>query len=154
MKSESNGLLEEVGNRIRLFRKKKGMSQEELGVKLGLTKSYISRLETGKKPISLGRIETVASVLEVNVDYLLVDKTRMKEEEMMCMVKPIKEGDQFSRKNFIYTVISVVPHENRKEVMMCMIKRREFGSDEVDYFVESENFFSAFRYEGNIKEEC
>lgn len=84
-------LIAEVGNRIRLFRKQKGMSQEELGNRLGLTKSYISRLENGKKPISLDRLETIAEVLEVNVDYLLVDKTKLIEH---------KEGISITSSNY------------------------------------------------------
>jgi transcriptional regulator with XRE-family HTH domain len=70
-------LIEEVGKRIRLFRNQKGMSLEELGEKIGVSKSFVSKIENGKKPISLERIESISKALDIEVEYLLVDRNRL-----------------------------------------------------------------------------
>jgi transcriptional regulator with XRE-family HTH domain len=70
-------LVEKVGKRIKLLRQQKGVSQEYLGERLGVTRSFISRMENGKRPISLDKIERIADVLDVEVDDLLIDKNEI-----------------------------------------------------------------------------
>jgi transcriptional regulator with XRE-family HTH domain len=74
-------LIEEVGKRIRLFRNQKGMSLEELGEKVGVSKSFMSKMENGKKPISLERIESISKALDIEVEFLLVDNKRLIQNE-------------------------------------------------------------------------
>jgi len=50
----------QIGNLIRRTRKKRAMSQLELGVQTGLRQATISQLETGNPSV---RIETVLAVL-------------------------------------------------------------------------------------------
>jgi hypothetical protein len=65
----------------------------------------------------------------------------------------MKIGDQYSRKDYEYTVVSVVKHKTKEHVDVYMIERRKYGYEEVDYFVQEYNFSSpAFRFEGNIHE--
>jgi transcriptional regulator with XRE-family HTH domain len=70
-------LIEQVGQRIKVIRTKRGMSQEELAEKLEVTKGYISKLENGKKPISLKTTEKIAHILGVLPEDLLVDETKL-----------------------------------------------------------------------------
>lgn len=67
-------LNEEVGQRIKKMRKLKGITQQELADRLGVTKSYMSRLESGQKKISLDRIESISTVLDIVPKQLLVDE--------------------------------------------------------------------------------
>ncbi|TYS91948.1 helix-turn-helix domain-containing protein [Rossellomorea aquimaris] len=70
-------LIEQVGRRIQEIRKIRGMSQDELGDKLGVTRSFISKLENGKKKISLEHVENIAKILHIEPTDLLVDKTEL-----------------------------------------------------------------------------
>lgn len=70
-------LVEQVGKRIKLIRTTRGMSQEELADKLEVTKGYISKLENGKKPISLKTTERIAGILGVLPEDLLVEETKL-----------------------------------------------------------------------------
>jgi transcriptional regulator with XRE-family HTH domain len=68
-------LIEQVGRRIQELRKIRGMSQDHLGDKLGVTRSFVSKMENGKKKISLEHVERIAQILNVLPEDLLVDKT-------------------------------------------------------------------------------
>jgi transcriptional regulator with XRE-family HTH domain len=70
-------LIEQVGKRIQEIRKVRGMSQDDLGDKLGVTRSFISKLENGKKKISLEHVENIAKILHIEPTDLLVDKTEL-----------------------------------------------------------------------------
>ncbi|MBS7114490.1 MAG: helix-turn-helix transcriptional regulator, partial [Ruminococcus sp.] len=61
----------EIGNRIKAAREEKGLTQEELVIRLGLNKSTIQRYEAGKiLRIKLPVLESIAIELNVNPEYL------------------------------------------------------------------------------------
>jgi transcriptional regulator with XRE-family HTH domain len=68
-----------IGRRIRECREDKGMTQEELGRKLGYNKSTIQRYETGLiSSLKIPVLHAIANALNVNPDYLALksdDKT-------------------------------------------------------------------------------
>lgn|GEM_PF-2959491 len=60
-----------IGERIKLIREEKGITQEELAKTLGLNKSTIQRYETAKiDKIKLPVIDAIASKLNVNPEWL------------------------------------------------------------------------------------
>lgn len=64
----------EIGRRIKKSREEKGLTQEELGLLLGLNKSTIQRYETGKiSRIKLPVLESIAEELGVNPEYLALE---------------------------------------------------------------------------------
>ena len=62
-----------IGNRIKYYRNKKGISQEELGAAVFVTGKHLSYLETGAKVPSLELLILIANALDVSADDLLVD---------------------------------------------------------------------------------
>jgi transcriptional regulator with XRE-family HTH domain len=52
-----------VGSRIRALRKEAGLSQEALGLKADLDRTYIASVEGGKRNISIVNIEKVSHAL-------------------------------------------------------------------------------------------
>jgi transcriptional regulator with XRE-family HTH domain len=58
------------GKRIRELRRAKGLSQEELALKAGLDRTYISDVERGMRNISLENIERLAQALELQIQEL------------------------------------------------------------------------------------
>ncbi|MRG86883.1 helix-turn-helix domain-containing protein [Salinibacillus xinjiangensis] len=60
-----------IGDRIRLLRKKAGLSQEELGHRAGLHPTYIGQLERGEKNATLESIDKVANALRVSLDAIV-----------------------------------------------------------------------------------
>lgn len=61
---ESNIL--ETGALIREYRKKKGLTQGELGKKIGVTASAIMRYELGQRGINLETVQAIAAALDVD----------------------------------------------------------------------------------------
>lgn len=57
---------EKVGNRIKELRGKLGISQEELGFRSGVHRTYIASLEVGKRNISITTLEKIVNALEVS----------------------------------------------------------------------------------------
>ena len=57
---------EKVGNRIKELRGKLGISQEELGFRSGVHRTYIASLEVGKRNISIATLEKIVKALEVS----------------------------------------------------------------------------------------
>jgi transcriptional regulator with XRE-family HTH domain len=59
-----------VGARIRLLRKRRKMSQTELGKAIGVTFQQIQKYENGKNRVGAGRLHLVASALNVPIAEL------------------------------------------------------------------------------------
>lgn len=57
---------EKVGKRIKELRGKLGISQEELGFRSGVHRTYIASLEVGKRNISIATLEKIVNALEVS----------------------------------------------------------------------------------------
>lgn len=62
----------EVNNKVLAdLRKKSGMSQEELGIKIGVSRYTISYWEIGKRSPSLHEAQKIAEVLNCSLDDLV-----------------------------------------------------------------------------------
>lgn len=64
---------QKIGNRIRIARLEKGLSQGELGELLNCSNNHISHLETGQTKVSLNRLVQLSSVLNKDFDYFLFE---------------------------------------------------------------------------------
>ena len=58
---------EQVGNRIKELRNNLGISQEELGFRSGVHRTYIASLEVGKRNISIATFEKIVDALEISL---------------------------------------------------------------------------------------
>src|ERR1700720_1009330 len=58
-----------VGGQLRLRRAQSGMTQTELGAKLGLSFQAVQKYETGDNRISASRLYQLARVLDVSLPY-------------------------------------------------------------------------------------
>lgn len=60
-----------LGEAIREARKRKGLSQERLGLEAGLDRTYVSSVERGRRNISFDNLVKIAKTLEVRPSQLL-----------------------------------------------------------------------------------
>src|ERR1700729_1478607 len=71
MREKSNNPIDEaVGARIRLLRKRRKMSQEELGKAIGVTFQQVQKYENGKNRVGASRLHMVATALNVPIGEL------------------------------------------------------------------------------------
>ncbi|MBP3040407.1 helix-turn-helix transcriptional regulator [Bacillaceae bacterium Marseille-Q3522] len=61
-----------IGKRIKKARAGKGLTQEKLGEKLGVTGAYISKIERGRTTVSLDNLSKLSSILEVSPLEILI----------------------------------------------------------------------------------
>jgi len=66
-----NKVLWHFGQRVREERKKRGISQEQLGTLAGLHRTYIGMIERAEKNITLINIEKIATALGLEIGDLL-----------------------------------------------------------------------------------
>lgn len=66
----NSDILKKFGERVRLLRKQKNISQEELAHRAGLHRTYIGMIERAEKNITLLNIEKVSIALEVPISEL------------------------------------------------------------------------------------
>jgi len=59
-----------IGDRIREFRKKKGLSQEELAHRANLNTAHLGQIERGEKSPTLDSIEKIAIALDITLEEL------------------------------------------------------------------------------------
>jgi len=60
-----------LGNRVRALRKARGWTQVEMAEMLGVDRSYLSEIETGKKDPSLRVLKTIADGFGLSLSKLL-----------------------------------------------------------------------------------
>ncbi|MCC8106722.1 MAG: helix-turn-helix domain-containing protein [Clostridiales bacterium] len=62
--------LMEIGSRIKLARKSKKLTQEQLAELVNVSSHYIYEIEQGRKTMSLDTLEKISSELHISLDYL------------------------------------------------------------------------------------
>ena len=64
-----------IAERIKVLRKSKGLSQEELADRIGVSRQAVSKWESGHNVPDPEKIILLSAALEVTTDYLLLGKT-------------------------------------------------------------------------------
>ena len=65
-----------VGKNIKVLRKQKNITLQELAARTGFTKSYLSKIERSKKAPPHSTVNRIAMALEVEVAYILSEKLK------------------------------------------------------------------------------
>jgi transcriptional regulator with XRE-family HTH domain len=89
--AEPNEIEGVVRTRLRAIRQTLGLSLDQLGARAGLSPSTISRVETGKRTISLDVLLPLATALQVDLDALL-DVRR--DDDVVIRPAPSRSGER------------------------------------------------------------
>ena len=73
--------LVKLGMNIQKERKRKKITQEELSSNIGVSRNYLSLIETGKRCVTLEVLVRIANELECTTDKLLLGNQRFEETE-------------------------------------------------------------------------
>ncbi|WP_410171519.1 helix-turn-helix domain-containing protein [Clostridium tyrobutyricum] len=65
------GILDNIGEKIKEERIKKGLKQYELAEKAGISNTYLSDLEVGRTAPSIKTLDKLSKVLEVDIKIFL-----------------------------------------------------------------------------------
>lgn len=67
-----------MGRKLRKIRDKRDYSQRKLAEKLGVSDSYLSKVEKGQ-PVSLKLLERIADILNVHISYFFIEDDELNE---------------------------------------------------------------------------
>ena len=81
----------EIGQRIRKYRKRKGLSQEQLAEAVNISVTHMSHIETGNTKLSLPVLAALARVLQVACDDLLSDNDDATAEAVNSIMRTVRE---------------------------------------------------------------
>jgi transcriptional regulator with XRE-family HTH domain len=87
------------GERLKVLRKSKGMTQTELGNKINLKLRMVQYLESGEREPNLETIKLISEIFDCTTDYILgITDDPLKEV-------PIKWADFQNQMKYLYTLV-------------------------------------------------
>lgn len=106
---------EKIGRFIAELRKDKGLTQEQLAEKLGITKNAVSKWERGLGLMDMSLLKSLSEILQVSVTEIL-NGERINKEDISSTEEPLLESlDYSSKKNkktrknkIITTLVSIL----------------------------------------------
>lgn len=109
--------METIGKRIAKYRKEKGMTQEELASRMGVSGQAVSKWETDASCPDISILPQLCSVLGITTDELLTGKTndvkmlppaeRKPLEELVMRIRVNSSGGDKVRVNLPMTLVKV-----------------------------------------------
>lgn len=102
-------LVNRLGERIRLLRRERNLSQEQLGELAGLHTNYIGQVERGEKNVTIESLEKITAGLHISM------------EELFRYIDPMKREDELAQ---IHRLLSSRP--NQDKVMVLKMIRNIF----------------------------
>lgn len=102
--------MQKVGNQIALLRKNKGLTQSDLGERLGVTFQAVSKWERGETLPDTSILVDLADILETTVDFILTGGEKMTSYKGKITVSDMAEGirclagmgEKLGKDNIIY----------------------------------------------------
>lgn len=109
-------LLKVFGNRVRYFRKLKGLTQEELAKKADIHYTYVGGIERGERNISLETIEKISIALNVPPSVIfhnedsLFSPNDLNREEILKLHKQLLETRNTKEIMLIHETVQRIIH--------------------------------------------
>lgn len=102
---------------LRALRTNRGLSQQALADKLGISKSSINMYERGEREPAFETLELIADFFNIDMDYLLgrTDKTTLIPESSYYLNEDARELAEFMFKNPEYKVLFDASRKVKKE---------------------------------------
>ena len=103
-----------VGEKIRGFRRRNGISQAELSELVGCCPTYISHIDRGKKTMSMETMVSLANALQVSADELLVDSLEHTPVAFHHAFAPVVADCSAYERQFLLRVIAEIKRALRE----------------------------------------
>ena len=96
-----------IGERIKMARKSRGMTQESLAERLNVSIGYVSQVERGITKISLDLLGAISSILDYDIAYFVSESAVNRNEYMESEISnELKKLDN-KKKKYILQMIKV-----------------------------------------------
>ena len=98
-----------IGKRIRHYRKRRGYTQEQLGLSINTSGAYISNIERGVKKPSLDNLVSIADILDVTVNDIIRpmhdELAQRKIEDLLTHCSPLERARLEANLHEIITIL-------------------------------------------------
>ena len=128
------------GNSLKRIRKEKGITQEALALKLGVTKGMISQYENGNREPKLDTIKKIAAALDCNMNVLISKETILdiiqEEKTEKEQIEKLSTFYQLSTNEIAeiienYIMYHYGSYDDNKEIIDIFSKLNILGRDKV-----------------------
>lgn len=151
-----------LGNKILEFRKKCGLSQEQLGEKVKVTRQTISNWELGETSPNPEQLKMLSQVFHVSIDELLdnnisnilVERVSNTEKLAGMIIKILKGFGIFLLLYFLFIVVAILlfagpktTKNSQSATIECQLKEKEYS-----IFIDSNGDFQCSNCDKKLKE--
>lgn len=106
--------LETIGLRVKMCRKKKGLTQEKLAELINVSPHYIYEIEKGMKTMSLSTLMNIAVASDTSTDYILFgiqsehNKERYVDNNLILSLEQLSPQKRSSLSLIIKTILPLL----------------------------------------------
>ena len=119
-----------VGDRIRKRRVELGWTQDQLAEKAGISKSFLSDLENGKRSVGADKLLDIARALGVSLDYLMTGRASEDKQSQVPIPASLARFAAEERLSFRQTLMLL---EMQKQIVAHRSTRKKDGLEGVDW---------------------
>lgn len=119
-----------VGERIKQRRLDLGWTQEQFCTKVGLSKSFLSELENGKRSVSASNLLDIARTLTVSLDFLMTGKASSEEPTEVPIPSSLARFAAEERLSFRQTLMLL---DMQKQIVAHRSAKKKDGLEAVDW---------------------
>jgi transcriptional regulator with XRE-family HTH domain len=104
----------DIGTRIKALRREKGLSQDELAQRVGVSRSAVAQWETGRTGQVTGNLSRIAGALDASVEYLVYGDDKrasgVMQGDELAMLRLYRECDPEDRQMLLRTARRLARH--------------------------------------------
>jgi transcriptional regulator with XRE-family HTH domain len=119
-----------VGERIKQRRLDLGWTQEQLCTKAGISASFLSDLENGKRSVSASNLLDIARALSVSLDYLMTGKASNEEPTEVSIPASLARFAAEERLSLRQTLMLL---DMQKQIVAHRSAKKKDGLEAVDW---------------------
>ncbi len=112
-----------ISQRIKAFRIERGMSQEDVAVKLGMSRQRFSRIESNQVPITFKSIEQLADVFGITTKE--ITKAPVKKKSLKVLFR--ENNVQGASDEVIERIQTILDYMNAHERLYYKMKERKIN---------------------------
>jgi transcriptional regulator with XRE-family HTH domain len=81
-----------VGRELKVTRRALGLTQAEVAGRLGVSASYVSTVEAGKRNLTLAQLANIANAMRLGIDisFIRPDGTPVRADRTLCATPSLK----------------------------------------------------------------
>lgn len=108
----------DLGEKVKLIRKRRKLKQDDLAEFLNLSRSQISNLESGRRNLSLKQLERLCDYFQVDMSYFLMSETTDSCLDLIEKAKVLFESKELTdyQKEDLYSSITKIYIESKKNI--------------------------------------